>query len=358
MKKITLLLGVLLLLLSCEHKEVHEHPKPTFKITQAVLRDTLLKEEYVCQIHAFQHIELRALEKGYLQSILVDEGQHVHKGQLLFQIQPTLYEAEAQKARSEVEFAEVEYQNIKALSDKEIVSKSELALAKAKLEKAKAELLMAQTHLGFTEVRAPFDGIVGKFEDVRLGSLLDEGELLTTLSDNSKMWVYFNLPEAEYLDYMMREKTTDEHVHLRLANHRIFPQDGVIETIESDFNNKTGNIAFRATFQNPEGLLRHGQTGNILWPKKLDSVILIPQKTTFEILDKKFVYLVDEEGRVSPKEIKVSAELDHIYLLSDGLQTSDRILLEGLRKVQKGDLIHFEFVQPEQVFSSLHMHAE
>ena len=349
----------LISLASCEHSEHAAHQTGVLPITNPVKMDTILFEEYVCQIHSYQHIELRALEKGYLQEILVDEGQRVAEGKLLFQIQPTIYKAEVDKCQAEVSFAEIEYQNTKALADSNIVSVSELALAQARLEKARAELQLAETHLEFTRVRAPFNGIIGKFEDVRLGSLLDEGELLTKLSDNSKMWVYFNVPEATYLDYMNNEQRgINQEVKLRLANGKIFPQVGIIETIESDFNNTTGNIAFRATFSNPSGLLRHGQTGTILWPKEITNKIVIPQKATFEVLDKKFVYVVDEEGVIESKEIKVANELDHIYLLDSGLSENERILIDGLRKVRSGNHIAYEFVEPEVVFSQLKLHAE
>lgn len=359
MKKIIFVCScVMVFLASCNHKANKEHPTATFKVTQSIIKDTLINKEYVSQIHAYQHIELRSLEKGFLQKILVDEGQLVKKGQLLFQIQPNIYLAEVQKAQSEVEFAQVEYQNTKALAEKNILSQSEVLLVKAKLSKAKAELNTAQTHLGFTEIRAPFDGIVGKYEDVRLGSLLDEGELLTTLSDNSKMWVYFNVPEAEYLDYAMSEKKENEHVHLKLANDKLFPLEGVIETIESDFNNKTGNIAFRATFKNPNGLLRHGQTGTVLWPKPHNNVMMIPQKATFEILEKKFVFVVDDQGFVKSREIKTAGEINHIYLISEGLKPTDNFLLEGIRKVKNGDKIQVESIAPEKVLSNLNLHAE
>lgn len=358
MKQIFWLISLaMMFLVSCKH-ESHHAEKAIFKVANPIQKDTAINKEYVCQIHAYQHIELRALEKGYLQKILVDEGQMVKKGQLLFQIQPNIYQAEVQKAQSEVEFAKVEYQNAKALAEKNIISQSEVVLAKAKLSQAKAALRLAQTHLKFTKIRAPFDGIVGKFEDVRLGSLLDEGELLTTLSDNSKMWVYFNVPEAEYLEYAMREKPENEHVHLELANGRLFSEEGVIETIESDFNNRTGNIAFRATFKNPNGLLRHGQTGKILWPKSLKNVVMIPQKATYEVLEKKYVFLVDADGNVSSKEVKIAGELNHIYFLKEGVKPTEQFLLEGLRKVQDGDNIHFESVPDEELWESLHLHAE
>ena len=139
-------------------------------------------------------------EKGYLQDVLVDEGQFVKAGQLLFRIMPRIYEAELQKAEAEAQAAEIEVQNTKALADKNVVSKNELALANARLKKAKAELSLAQVHLAFTEIRAPFDGIIDHLH-LKLGSLVEEGDLLTSLSDNSRMWVYFNVSEPEYLNY-------------------------------------------------------------------------------------------------------------------------------------------------------------
>jgi membrane fusion protein (multidrug efflux system) len=359
-------------LVSCKH-ESHHTEKATFKVANPIQKDTIINKEYISQIHAYQHIELRALEKGYLQKIFVDEGQSVKKGQLLFQIQPTIYQSEVKRAESEaksaiaeVDFAKIEYANTKALADKNIVSPNEAALAMAKLEKAEAELQryqaelsLAKTHLGFTQIRAPFDGIVGKFEDVRLGSLLDEGELLTTLTDNSKMWVYFNVPEAEYLDYAMSSHTEDKkQVKLKLANQQLYAESGVIEVIESNFNNTTGNIAFRASFPNPNKLLRHGQTGKILWPRSLKNVVMMPQKATYEVLEKKYVFLVDANGKVTSKEVKIAGELDHIYFVSEGLKPNEPFLLEGLRKVQNGDMIHFENVPSKELWESLHLHAE
>ena len=359
-------------LASCKH-ESHQTQKATFKVANPIQKDTIINKEYVSQIHAYQHIELRALEKGYLQKIFVDEGQSVKKGQLLFQIQPTVYqsevkraESETQRAKSELAFANIEYANTKALADKNIVSPNETALAMAKLKKAEAELQryqaelqIAETHLGFTQIKAPFDGIVGKFEEVRLGSLLDEGELLTTLTDNSKMWVYFYVPEAEYLDYAMSEhKEAEKQVKLKLANQQLYAESGIIEVIESNFNNTTGNIAFRATFQNPNRLLRHGQTGKILWPKSLENVLMIPQKATYEVLEKKFVFLVDVDGKITSKEVKIAGELDHIYFANEGIKLTEQFLLEGLRKVQNGDTIHFETVPSKELWESLHLHAE
>src|SRR5690606_9337552 len=154
---------------------------------------------------------------------------------------------------------------------------------KARWAKAKAKLSMAQAHLSFTEVRAPFDGIMGRLE-VRKGSMVDAGDLLTELSDNSAMWVYFNVPEAEYIAYQKNalagQGTT---AGLLMANGKLMTPTRETTACEADFNSKTWNIAFRATFPSPQRLLRHGQTGNSLVGSRLDNVLIIPQKATFEV---------------------------------------------------------------------------
>ncbi|MEZ4773263.1 MAG: efflux RND transporter periplasmic adaptor subunit [Bacteroidia bacterium] len=351
-------LCVLLWHTSCESKKEKEESEAKFLVTTPMKMDTTVTDEYVCQIHSIQHIELRALEKGYLQNIYVDEGQFVKKGQLMFKIMPNLYEAELQKAQAEARVAEIEYLNTKSLADSNIVSQNELAMSLAKFEKAKAEMSLAQVHLGFTEIRAPFDGIMDRLH-VRLGSLVEEGELLTSLSDNSKMWVYFNVPEPEYLNYKVKasqgEKTV---VNLLMANGQVFDYPGLLETIEGEFNNETGNIAFRATFPNPKGLLRHGETGNIQLPIALKDALLIPQKSTFEVLDKKYVFVVDQEGVVKSRQITIGEELPHLYVVTEGLEENDKILLEGLRLVRENDKIEYELMEPAAVITQLELYAE
>lgn len=361
MKRFLMCIGMvgILFFTSCQsEKEGEKETAAKFMVTSPLRKDTSVTEEYVCQIHSIQHIELRALERGYLQKIYVDEGQFVRKGQLMFKIMPMLYEAELQKAQAEANFAEIEYQNTKLLADSNVVSDKELALSKAKYDEAKAKLSLAQTHLGFTEIRAPFDGIMDRFY-VRQGSLLDEGELLTVLSDNSQMWVYFNVPEAEYLDYKTNvSKDSVMRVSLLMANNQLFKYTGIVETIEADFNNETGNIAFRATFPNPEGLLRHGETGNIIVNAPVKNAILIPQKATFEIMDKKYVYVIDKNNTVRLTPITVGAEMTDLYAVANGLKENDKILLEGLRKVRDKEKISYDFQDPRNVIANLKLYAE
>lgn len=353
---VALLLGCPLV--ACHREEEAKPERPKLPVTHPLRRATHLTKEYVARIRAIQHVELRAQEKGYLQDTFVDEGRRVRKGQPMFQIQPTLYQAEAAKARAELAKARVELANAKMLADQRIVSPNELAMAKANFERAQAELQLAKTHQSLAMLRAPFDGIMGQLQ-VRRGSLLSEGDTLTTLSDNSKVWVYFNVSEAEYLELKThKERQEGQGVSLILANGDTYRHPGAVETIIADFNAETGTIPFRATFANPEGLLRHGETGKVRMRIPVPDALLIPKKATFDVLEKKFVYVMDAEHRLKARPIKVAAELSEVFLVASGLTEADTILLDGLRKVQDGSAIEPEAEAAEEVMRHLDVATE
>jgi len=360
MSRITLLFVLLAtsLLWGCHHKPHGHEETRKFLVTTPLRKSTELTREYVAQVRAIQHIELRALERGYIQTIFVDEGRQIKTGERMFQILPLIYQAEVQKAQAEADLTEIELKNTQLLADKNVVSPNELALANAKFNKAKAEVTLATTHKGLTEIRAPFDGIMGRFS-VRLGSLVDEGDLLTTLSDNSKIWVYFNVTEGEYLDYKSQTPPEEKPiVHLQMANGELFDEPGQVQTIEADFNNETGNIAFRATFPNSKGLLRHGETGKVLMSVPLHNVLLIPQKATFEVLDKRFVYVVDDKNVIHSRPITIKAELPQLFVVASGLTEKDKVLMEGLRRVHEGSTIEADVKPAAEVIAHLEVPAE
>lgn len=360
MKKFLLLTAVmgLLSLVSCSDKKIEKEENGNFTVTNPVKIDTSFTKEYVSQIRSVKNIEIRAQEKGFLQNIYVDEGQYVTAGQVLFRIMPKMYEAELQKAQAETKAASIELQNTKLLADKNVVSKNEQALAQAKLEQAKAETAMAQLHLSFTEIRAPFSGTIDRIPK-KLGSLIDEGELLTSLSDNSQMFAYFNVSEPEYLDYQTNTKGRgDTNVTLLLANNTPLANKGKVEVIESEFDNETGNIAFRARFPNPDKLLRNGETGKVLLTVPAKNALVIPQKATYEIQDKKYVFVVDKNNVVKSHEISITGEMPDLYVVQSGLSENDRILLEGVQKVKDDDKISAVFQKPQDVISKLKLKAE
>ncbi len=329
-----------------------------YTATSPLRVDTSFTKEYVSQIRSVRNIEIRAQEKGYLQNIYVDEGQFVKAGQLLFRIMPKLYEAELLKAEAETKAAEIELQNTTTLVEKNVVSKNEQAMAQAKLDQAKAEMSLAKLHLSFTEIRAPFDGTIDRIP-LKLGSLIDEGELLTSLSDNSQMFAYFNVSEPEYLDYSTNTKGRgSSKVTLLLANNQPLPYKGDVETIESEFDNETGNIAFRARFPNPEKLLRNGETGKVLMTVPMKNALVIPQKATYEIQDKIYVFVIGHNNVVQSKHITVAGQMPDLYVIESGLSENDKILLEGVQKVKDDDKISFEYQKPAGVLSHLRLKAE
>jgi membrane fusion protein (multidrug efflux system) len=360
MKKILMYTGMCALLChaSCHSKKEEKEEVSKYTVTSPAVMDTSFTKEYVSQIRSVRNIEIRAQEKGFLQNIYVDEGQSVKQGQLLFRIMPKVYEAELLKAQSEARAAEIELTNARTLADKNIVSKNEQALAQAKLDHARAEIALAKLHLSFTEIRAPFSGTIDRIPK-KLGSLIDEGELLTSLSDNSQMYAYFNVSEPEYLNYQTHIKErADNSVKLLLANNEELPYNGTVETIESEFDHETGNIAFRARFPNPDKLLRNGETGKVRMRVPLRNALIIPQKATYEIQDKIYVFVVDKNNTVRSRNISIAGEMPDLYVVSSGISADDRILLEGVQKVKEDDKIKYAYLAPQDVISKLRLKAE
>jgi membrane fusion protein (multidrug efflux system) len=341
------------------HEEQPHQERPKVVVTSPKAKDVIITEPFVCQIRSQRHIEVCALEGGYLEEILVREGQAVKKGDLMFKIVPVLYQAKLNAELAEAQLARLEFNNTKALCEKKIVSQNEVALLQAKLAKAQAKAELAGAELNFTNVRAPFDGIVDRLHE-QLGSLVKEGDVLTTLSDNSVMWVYFNVREAYYLEYMARvdQHKGDEKIELLLADGSKFAETGKIGAIEAKFNNETGNIPFRADFPNPKRLLRHGQTGTVLIHRTLRDAIVIPQRAIFELLDKRYVYVVGEDHVAHQRLITIQNELEDTFVIKSGLDVKDRIVLEGIREVHDGDKVEYEFRKPEEVLVNQKYHAE
>ena len=359
MKSINAIIAVVTLILvtSCNNKKEETEEDVSYPTTTVLQKDTVITKEFVSNIQSVKNIEVRAQEKGFLEKVFVDEGQYVHAGQPLFQIMPQIYHAELMKAQAEVAQAKIELQNATTLANNNVVSKNERAMAKAKLDGANAEARLAQLHLSFTNIRAPFSGIINRLP-LKLGSLVDEGDLLTSLSDNTSIYAYFNVSEPEYLNYQTNlAERGDQHVNLIMANGEQFPQIGIIQTIEGEFNNETGNIAFRAKFPNPQSLLRNGQTGKIQMTLPAHNAMIIPQKATYEIQDQKYVFVVGNDGKVQSRNITVAYELPDLYVVSSGLKLTDKFLLEGIQKVKDNQKVKTKFVDPKKVISSLKLDA-
>ncbi|MCC8408571.1 efflux RND transporter periplasmic adaptor subunit [Mucilaginibacter sp. UR6-1] len=323
--------------------------------------DTILKKSYVADIQAHKNVEIRARVKGFLEKIYVDEGKPVKKGQLLFKINDQEFKVELSKAKAALSNAvadakatELEVDRIKMLVEKKVISKSELEVAQSKLtadkatiDEARSMVQSAQNQLTYTQILAPYDGIIDRIP-LKAGSLIDEGTLLTSLSDISSMYAYFSFPENEYLRYVRTMKTspdkTSSMVSLILADGVEFPQKGQIETIEGEIEQTTGSINFRARFPNPQGLLRHGATGKLYISTKADDVVMVPQQSVFDIQDKSYVYVVDKGNKLHMQAFTPLTRFSHYYIVKDGLKAGDKILYEGTQNVRDGMVI-----KPKQV---------
>lgn len=326
-------------------------------VTSPQVKDVVVTQRYPCQIHSQRHIKVRSLQNGYLEPILIKEGQAVKKGDVLFKILPVLYKARLDAELAEVKLAQLELDNTRKLFDQKVVGQQEVALHEARLVRAQARASLAKAELSFATIRAPFDGLVGRLEQQE-GSLVKEGDVLTTLSDNSVVWVYFQITEAGYLEHMARQgkgkdpsrlKLVDSRLELVLADDRPFNQDaGKDVTVESRFNNETGNISLRADLPNPDGLLRQGMTGNVLIHRTLKGVMVIPQRAAFEVLDRWYVFVVGKDDLVHQREIVVQNEVGESFVIRKGLEVTDRIVLEGGRNLRDGDRVESVFRKPEE----------
>jgi membrane fusion protein, multidrug efflux system len=352
-----------------KHEEEHKEEPRKVVVTSPKVMDVTLTQPFVCQIHSKRHIDVCALEDGYLEAIRIVEGQAVKAGEDMFNLRPVLYQAELDAATAEAKYAQIKLQTTKNLYENknQIVSQQEVYLYEAELAKAEAKRMLAEAKLKFATIRAPFDGIVHRQEQQQ-GSLIKEGDKLTTLSDNSVMWVYFNVPEKYYLTYMASAKKdrANQKVELELANHEKFSQPCMNVTVEGQFNNETGNIPFRADFSNPvpeggtesERVLRHGQTGTILIHRTLKDALVIPQRATFELLDKRYVWVIGEDDVAHQRLITIKNELEDRFIIDTGLEAKDKIVLEGVREVEEGGKVEFEFREPDAALKNQKFRAE
>jgi membrane fusion protein (multidrug efflux system) len=336
---------------ACSSKKEEKLEEGKYTITSPLLMDTSFTKDYVAEIQSVQNIEIRAKVKGFIESINVDEGQHVNAGQILFTIRPREYEAELIKAKANVKKGELELQNVKKLAEKNIVSPNELSMAVAKLDEVKADENLAELYVSYTKIRAPFEGTIDRLK-FKMGSLIDEGTLLTTLSNNKSIYAYFNVSEAEYLDYKSRAKNKN-NATLLLANNMPHKYKGQVETIEAEFDKNTGSIAFRAKFPNPELLLKHGETGKVQLTVELKNSLVIPQKATFEIQDKFYVFVVDANNIVKSRGITIKQKFSNLYVIESGLSVNDKILLEGIQTVKDDDKIKTEFIAAEKAIAQI-----
>lgn len=339
---------------------------PAFKIEQ---QDASLSNEYPATLQGQQNIEIRPKIDGYIEQIYIDEGAVVKKGQLLFRISAPQYQqsvnnaiAAISSAEADVSAAQLQVNKVKPLVEKDIISHYDLESAqytlqarKAALTQAKANLATARTNLGYTTVTSPVNGVAGSIPH-KLGSLVSStnAEPLTTISNIGKVYAYFSMNEKQLLDFSRTFEGTTlasklnklPAVSLILSDGTDYPEKGKVETVSGLINTETGSASFRATFPNPVGLIRSGGSARVSIPQTIKNTILVPQKATYELQGKRFVYVVDAAGKVKSTEIGImSTSAGQNFVVTSGLKAGDTVVLEGTSTLQDGTQIKAE-VQP------------
>ncbi len=354
----------------CKEKNIDmKNEQEEFPVTTATLVDTSYFKEYTAEIYAVQNVEIRARVNGYLENILIDEGKNVAKDQLLFTINSSEYSEQVIKASAlhksalvELSAAKLTMNNVKSLADKNIVSQTELDLAKnkvdvaqAKVDEMQAELSKAKLSLSYAEIKAPFAGVVNRIPH-KIGSLINEGTLLTSISDNNEVFAYFQVSEKEYLNYassLNKDSAQSKIVSLILANGQPHIYNGIIETIEGEIEQSTGNIAFRARFKNHGKLLKHGASGKIRLSVKYDNALIIPQKAVFELQDKMYAYVVDTDNRIKARNITALQRIPHIYIVTSGLKPGDKVIYEGIQNLKEDMKIKPKFIAMSSILNQI-----
>jgi len=312
-----------------------------------------LNSAYAATIKGKTDIDVRPFVSGFITKVMVDEGQHVSKGQPLFTLDQVQYQAAVDQAlasvasaRTAVETARLTASNKQKLFDKNIISdyenqlaKNQLAQAEAQLSQANAALTTARKNLSYTIVTSPSDGFVGSIPN-REGSLASPSMVtpLTTVSDNGDVYAYFSFNEKDILDMTDGGKialnaaiANMPPVQLQLADGTIYPELGKVATVSGVIDNSTGAANVRARFKNTNGMLRSGSTGQILVPVRMDSVIIVPQKATFEVQDRRFVYVVNDSNMTVSTPITVSAQDNgKEFVVTSGLKPGQRVVVEGV----------------------------
>jgi len=362
--KSRLLLATLLLLFAAacsKNTDIRQAEK--FPVTRPLIQTVSHNQEYVAEVLSTQHVEIRNRVKGYIERVLVDEGNIVRAGQVLFIISNKLYRYELEKAEAttksvyaDLKAAKIELANGKKLFDKNIISQAEVELLEvkadalqAKYEEAQAAEQQARLNLSFSDIEAPFNGVINRIPH-KAGSVVEEGTMLTTISNGGSVFAYFNVSEKDYLEYARAKREGKfKVVALKLADGSVYPLTGTIETAESEFDKSTGNIAFRARFPNPDGLLKHGSSGKVIVKNEILNAMLIPQKSTIEVQEHIYVFTVDSKNTVQMRKIVPAVRLPQFYVVASGLQPDEQFVLEGVQRVRNGAVIIPELVQFSQV---------
>ena len=345
-------------------------PLPVVTVTTA---PATTYQEFPASLEGKVNVEIRPQVEGYLEKIYVDEGAYVKEGQLLFKIDPRVYNEQLNNAKSNLLAAQANQQKVQVevdrltpLVENNVISDVQLKTAKAAYDAAKASVEQsramvgnAQINVGYTYIKAPVNGYIGRIP-FKIGSLVGkqgENDPLTILSQVNEMYAYFSMSEPDFIAFKNRYQgnTLEEKlkhvppVELILADDSTYTQKGKIELVEGQFDKTVGAINFRASFPNPSRILRTGNTGKIRVPQMFASVLIVPQEATFEIQDKTFVYAVADSNKIVTKPITISGRTANYYYVSNGIKEGEKIVLSSQSTLLMGGLRDGMPIVPQMV---------
>lgn len=362
LRSVCLVVTTLLVLVSCGKKdgtkpeaEIAEYPTQVVNLQNAELIST-----YPATVKGQEDLEIKPRIDGFIDAIYVNEGASVRKGQVLFKINSpqseqayTSAKAAVTSAEAQLNTAKLNVDRIKPLADKGIVSNTQYEtyanaynVSKATLAQAKATLMNAEATLGWTNVSSPVDGVIGEIP-YRTGSLVNNSNVLTTLANTDKVFVYFSLNEKEAVDFLNSVKGDTQaekiqnmpDVSLVLANGSTFSEKGRIAAITGQVNITTGSLTFRADFNNKQGILKSGFSGRIQIPSPIENVFVIPQKATFQQQNKYLTYKVQGDSVVQALISVLPMPDGQHYAVTNGLSDGDRIVTDGISTLSPGKKI-------------------
>lgn len=347
--------AITLFVISCKEapQQAPQQQAMPFTVSAVPQKNVTSYISYPTTIQGTINSEVRAKVSGYIQNVLVDEGQKVRKGQALFKLETQSLSQDAAAAKANINAAQVEVDKLIPLVEKNIISAVQLETAKAKLAQAKSSYSSIAANIGYATVTSPVDGYVGSIP-YREGSLVSASSPspLTTVASIDKMYAFFAMNETEYLNFIqktegksLQDKINNfPKVELVLANGDTYEQQGKIETVTGQIDASTGTVSFRATFDNPNMLLANGSSGTLKIPTQHENALVVPQSATFEQQGQTFVYTVGENNTTVATLINIKDKTDDLYIVDSGVKQGDLIVVKGIGKLRNNTPI-----QPQEV---------
>ena len=348
--KTLLALSAFLVFVSCNNKQeasetAKQAPPAAFPVTQIQTKTVSGYTDYPATIEGIVNSDVRAKTTGYVEKVYVDEGQKVHKGQMLFKLETQSLSQDAGAAKARVNVAQVEVDKLVPLVEKNIISPVQLETAKANLAQAKANLSGVSANIGYATIKSQIDGYVGAI-NFREGALIspNDAKALTTVSEISQVYAFFSFNEAQYIDHLQRSEGQNKAERIKnspdltliLANGKEYSEKGRIQTSTGQVNQSTGTIQIRAAFNNPKEILTNGNSGKIRFPIEYKDAIVVPQTATYEQQGNIMIFKLGPDNKVETSILKVKGTVDNLYVVESGLEINDKIIISGVGKLRNG----------------------